>query len=56
MINMEKILNSKEITEKYYNIIKNRLKNRDVKLEIILIGEREDSIVYTNIKKKNVMN
>ena len=53
MINTnEKILNSKDITEKYYNIIKKRLKNKDVKLEIILIGDREDSTVYTNIKKK----
>ena len=49
---MEKYLYSKNITEKYYNIIKNRLKDKDVKLEIILIGDREDSKVYTNIKKK----
>lgn len=49
---MNKYLSSKPITEKYYEIIKERVKTKTFKLSIILVGEREDSCVYVNIKKK----
>ena len=49
---MNKYLCSKPITEKYYEIIKDRVKTKKFKLSIILIGERQDSRVYVNIKKK----
>ena len=51
---MDKLLISKPITEKYYDIIKKNLLNKQFKLSIILVGEREDSNIYVNIKKKNV--
>ena len=49
---MDKYLYSKPITEKYYDIIKERVKTNSFKLVIIIIGDREDSKVYVNIKKK----
>ena len=49
---MDKYLYSKPITEKYYDIIEERIKTNSFKLVIIIIGDREDSKVYVNIKKK----
>ena len=49
---MDKYLYSKPITEKYYDIIEERVKTNSFKLVIIIIGDREDSKVYVNIKKK----
>jgi methylenetetrahydrofolate dehydrogenase (NADP+) / methenyltetrahydrofolate cyclohydrolase len=51
---MEKRLNGKSVTENIYNNIKNKLNNSSIKfkLSIILVGNRQDSLIYVNIKKK----
>jgi methylenetetrahydrofolate dehydrogenase (NADP+) / methenyltetrahydrofolate cyclohydrolase len=51
---MDKQLISKPVIENIYNNIKNKIKNnnKSIKLSIILIGDRQDSLTYVNIKKK----
>ena len=50
-----KNLSSKPIIEKYYSELKKiNLKDKPV-LSIILVGSREDSLIYVNIKKKKCL-
>ena len=49
---MDKELFSKPITDVFYEIIKNKIKNKSVRLAIIIVGNRQDSLTYINIKKK----
>tara|TARA_Y100000389_G_scaffold199114_1_gene236902 strand:- start:758 stop:1582 length:825 start_codon:yes stop_codon:yes gene_type:complete len=52
---IDKNLSSKPIIEKYYSELKNiNLKNKPI-LSIILIGSRQDSLIYVNIKKKKCL-
>ena len=32
-------------------ILKNNIKNKSVNLSIIIVGDRQDSLIYVNIKK-----
>ena len=49
---MDNKLISKPITENIYEIIKNKIKNVSVGLAIIIVGNKQDSLIYINIKKK----
>ena len=49
---MDKELISKPIIDVFYEIIKNKIKNKSVRLSIIIVGNRQDSLTYINIKKK----
>ena len=52
---IDKNLSSKPIIEKYYSDLKNiNLKDKPI-LSIILIGSRQDSLIYVNIKKKKCL-
>ena len=53
-----KRLISRPIIDKYYEDIKYNINLLDKKpgLSIIIVGDRDDSNVYVNIKKQNVMN
>ena len=50
---MSKNLSSKLIVEKYYSELTNKIQKNTI-LSIILVGEREDSKIYVNIKKKKM--
>ena len=51
---MNKDLISKPVVENIYENIKNKIKNNNklIKLSIIIVGNRQDSLTYVNIKKK----
>lgn len=51
---MNKQLISKPVIENIYENIKNKIKNNNklIKLSIIIVGNRQDSLTYVNIKKK----
>ena len=52
---MDKNLYGKSVTENIYKNIKKKLNNsklNNLKLTIILVGNRQDSLTYVNIKKK----
>ena len=51
---MDKNLYGKSVTENIYKNIKNKLNNlkSTLKLTIVLVGNRQDSLTYVNIKKK----
>ena len=51
---MNKELISKPIIENIYENIKNKINNNNklIKLSIIIVGNRQDSLTYVNIKKK----
>ena len=52
---MDKNLYGKSVTENIYKNIKNKLNNlklNNLKLTIVLVGNRQDSLTYVNIKKK----
>ena len=49
---MDKNLYGKSVTENIYNDIKKRLNDKSIKLTIVLVGNRPDSLTYVNIKKK----
>ena len=51
---MDKNLYGKSVTENIYKNIKNKLNNLKLtlKLTIVLVGNRQDSLTYVNIKKK----
>ena len=51
---MDKNLYGKPVTENIYKNIKNNL-NKSIKLTIILVGNRQDSLTYVNIKKKKCL-
>ena len=51
---MSKNLSSKLIVEKYYSELTNKIQTNTI-LSIILVGEREDSKIYVNIKKKKCL-
>ena len=48
---MDKNLCGKSVTENIYKNIQNKL-DKSIKLTIILVGNRQDSLTYVNIKKK----
>ena len=48
---MDKNLYGKSVTENIYNNIQNKL-DKSIKLTIVLVGNRQDSLTYVNIKKK----
>jgi len=45
---MEKILNGKSVSENIYN----NIKNKSVNLSIIIVGDRQDSLIYVNILRQ----
>ena len=49
---MDKQLISKPVIENIYENIKNKINNKSIKLSIIIVGDRQDSLIYVNIKKK----
>ena len=49
---MNKQLISKPVVENIYENIKNKINNKSIKLSIIIVGDRQDSLIYVNIKKK----
>jgi len=51
---MDKNLYGKSVTENIYKNIQNKLDKLDksIKLTIVLVGNRQDSLTYVNIKKK----
>ena len=49
---MNKDLISKPVVENIYENIKNKINNKSIKLSIIIVGNRQDSLTYVNIKKK----
>ena len=54
---MNKQLISKPVVENIYENIKNKIKNnnKSIKLSIIIVGNRQDSLTYVNIKKKKCL-
>ena len=48
---MNKELISKPVVENIYENIKNKINNKSIKLSIIIVGNRQDSLTYVNIKK-----
>ena len=46
------ILDGRKVAEKIYQEIKETIKNRQLKIAVILVGSDPASITYTNIKKK----
>jgi len=48
---MDKNLYGKSVTENIYKNIQNKL-DKSIKLTIVLVGNRQDSLTYVNIKKK----
>tara|TARA_Y100001958_G_C21208497_1_gene534413 strand:+ start:162 stop:986 length:825 start_codon:yes stop_codon:yes gene_type:complete len=51
---MDKLLSSKPLTDKYYEMIQTQLKNLPKKpsLAIILVGDKKDSLTYIQFKRK----
>ena len=51
-LSCNKNLLSKPIVEKYYSELTKVIQDNKPILSIILVGSRQDSLIYVNIKKK----